>query len=154
MFNIYQIKYFSLNVSVNYNNYYSSKSPYIKSGILYARNVPISHNNILIDTMNFGNNHSAFILAYIIIYYLSCYIISNRYNIFKCVLSCIIYLFTKYFNISPHLIILLFYPLYMIYINATCILSYVGHVDIINYKAYVSNNIINICSCRYLFMIS
>ena len=132
-----------INVSVNYNNYYSSKSPYIKSGILYARNVPVSHHAIFIDTMNFGNNHSTFILGYIVIYYLSSYIISNRYNIFQCVLYFIIYLVTKCFNISLSLlIILLFYPLFMIHINATCILSYVGHANVLTYKGYISIYII------------
>ena len=98
-----------LNVSVNCNNYYSSNSPYIKTAIFYARCVLVCHNAIFIDRMNFGNNHSTFILGYIVIYYLSSYIISNRYNIFQCVLYCIIYLVTKCFNI-----------------NATYILSYVG----------------------------
>ena len=32
----------------------------------------------------------------------------------------------------------------MIYINAMCILSYVGHVDALTYGCYVSNAIINI----------
>ena len=97
--------------------------------------------------MNFGNNKSTFILGYIVIYYLSSYIISNRYTIFQCVLYCIIYLFTKYFSIPlSHLIILLLYPLYMIYINAMCILSYVGHGNVITYGGYVSNNIITISS--------
>ena len=134
-----------LNVSVNYNNYYSSNAPYQKSGIHYVRNVPVRHNDIFIDTVNFGNNHSTFILGYIVIYYLSSYIITNRYNMFQCVLYCIIYLFTKCFNIPlSHLIILLFYRLHMAYINATCILSYVGYVDVFTYRGYVYNNIINI----------
>ena len=136
-----------LNVSVNYNKYYSSKSPYIKSGIFYARNVPVSHHAIFIDRMNFGNNHSTFILGYIVIYYLSSYIISNRYNIFQCVLYCIIYLVNKCFNISLSLlIILLFYPIYMIHINYTCIFSYVCHVNVLTYRGYISNHIINISS--------
>ena len=132
---------------MNYNNYYSSKSPYIKSGIFYARNVTVSHHAIFIDTMNFGNNHSTFILGYIVIYYLSSYIISNQYHIFQCVLYFIIYLVTKCFNISLSLlIILLFYPLYMIHINAKCILSYIGHANVLTYRGYISNHIINISS--------
>ena len=132
------------------NNYYSPKSPYINSGIFYAKNVPVSHNNIIIDTMNSGNNHSTFILGCIVIYYLSSYIISNRYNIFQCALYCIIYLVTKCFNISLSLlIILLFYPLYMIHINATCVLSYVGHANVLTYRGYISNHIINISGIIY-----
>ena len=143
----YISKYFLfLTVSVNYNNYYSSKSPYIKSGIFYVRNVPVSHNAIFIDIMNFGNNHSTFIFGYIVIYYLSSYIISNRYIIFQYVLY-FYYLVTKCFNISLSLlIILLFYPLYMIHINATCILSNVGHANVLTYRGYISNHIINIYS--------
>ena len=96
---------------------------------------------------NFGNNHSTFILGYIVIYYLSSYIISNHYNIFQCVLYFIIYLVTKCFNIYLSLlIILLFYLLYMIHIKATCILSYVGHANVLTYRGYISNHIINISS--------
>ena len=34
----------------------------------------------------------------------------------------------------------------MIHINATCILSYVGHDNVLTYRGYISNHIINISS--------